>query len=146
MGGITIDGDLKDWPAAMPRYPIRRILSWAPYMGYGGLKDADLSTSPDLSAAFSVGYDPKEQLIYLAVIVRDDKLVVGNTSHLDTDAVEVYVDGRTTSSTSRSRRKRPGGSITTSRTSRSSSTSPSRARARSTGPSTTPIPSCSPGT
>ena len=62
-------------------------------MGYGGLQDADLSTSPDLSAAFSVGYDPKEQVIYLAVIVRDDKLIVGNTSHLDTDAVEVYVDG-----------------------------------------------------
>ena len=62
-------------------------------MGYGGLQDVDLSTSPDLSAAFSVGYDPREQLIYLAVIVRDDKLIVGNTSYLDTDAVEVYVDG-----------------------------------------------------
>jgi hypothetical protein len=93
MSGITIDGDLKDWPAAMPRYPIGKILPMGPYMGYGGLEGADLSTSPDLSAAFSVGYDPKEQVIYLAVVVRDDKLIIGNTSHLDTDALEVYVDG-----------------------------------------------------
>ena len=56
-------------------------------------EQAFLSTSPDLSAAFSVGYDPKEQVIYLAVIVRDDQLIVGNTSAWDTDAMEVYVDG-----------------------------------------------------
>jgi hypothetical protein len=92
LSGIKIDGDLKDWPAAMPRYPVRKLLPFPP-LGYGGLQDADLSTSPDLSVAFSVGYDPKEQVIYLAVIVRDDKVVVGNTSHLDTDAVEVYIDG-----------------------------------------------------
>ncbi len=59
----------------------------------GGLNGADLSTSGDLSAAFSVGYDPKAQLVYLAVIVRDDKLVIGHTSPFDTDAAEVYVDG-----------------------------------------------------
>ena len=40
-----------------------------------------------------MGYDPKEQVIYLAVIVRDDQLIVGNTSAWDTDAMEVYVDG-----------------------------------------------------
>jgi hypothetical protein len=93
LSGIKIDGDLKDWPAAIPRYAVRKILVVGNQLGYGGLKDADLTTSPDLSAAFSVGYDLKEQVIYLAVIVRDDKLVVGNTSHLDTDAVEVYIDG-----------------------------------------------------
>ena len=40
-----------------------------------------------------MGYDPKEQVLYVAVIVRDDSLIVGNTSSWDTDAVEIYVDG-----------------------------------------------------
>lgn len=91
--GITIDGDLKDWPVAMPRYAIKQLHVFPPFNGPGGLAGADLSTSLDLSACFSVGYSPKEQVIYLAVIVRDDNLVVGNTSSWDTDAIEVYVDG-----------------------------------------------------
>jgi RNA polymerase sigma factor (sigma-70 family) len=91
--GITIDGQLEDWPVAIARYPIDKLLV-AGLLGSGGLNDANLSTSADLSAAFSVGYDLKEQLIYLAVIVRDDKLVLGHASHLDTDAVEVFIDGR----------------------------------------------------
>jgi hypothetical protein len=90
--GITIDGDLRDWPPAIPRYPVRKLLVSGD-LGYGGLDGADLSTSPDLSIAFSAGYSLEEQVIYLAVIVRDDTLIVGNTSHLDTDAVEIYVDG-----------------------------------------------------
>ena len=92
--GIAIDGDLKDWPAAMPRYAIKNVHDLPTYYGYNGLAGDDLSTSPDLSAAFSVGYDPNEQVIYLAVIVRDDKPIVGHIQFWDTDAIEVYVDGR----------------------------------------------------
>ncbi len=92
--GITIDGDLKDWPAALPRYPIRNLYILPPYYGLNGLDGADLSTSADFSAAFSVGYSPEEQVIYLAVIVRDDKSIVGHDGFWDTDAVEVYLDGR----------------------------------------------------
>jgi len=90
---ITIDGDLKDWPAALPRYPIRNLYLLPPYYGLNGLNGADLSTSPDLSAAFSIGYSPENNVIYLAVIVRDDKVVVGHDGFWDTDAVEVYIDG-----------------------------------------------------
>ena len=93
LSGITIDGDLKDWPVAMERHAISNLQTFPPRNGMGGLEHAFFSTSPDLSASFSVGYDPKEQLIYLAVIVRDDQLIVGTTSSWDTDAIEVFVDG-----------------------------------------------------
>jgi hypothetical protein len=93
LSGITIDGDLKDWPPAMPRYAIDNMHDFPTTNGPGRREHAFLSTGADLSAAFSVGYDPKEQVIYLAVIVRDDQLIVGNTSPWDSDAVELYIDG-----------------------------------------------------
>jgi hypothetical protein len=99
VSGITVDGDLSDWPAAMPRHAIQNVHAFPTVTGPGRRENAFLSTGPDLSAAFSVGYDPKEQLIYVAVIVRDDQLVVGNTSPWDTDAVEIYVDGLHTEAT-----------------------------------------------
>ena len=94
LSGITIDGDLDDWPAALPRYPINNLQVLPPYYGWNGLMGENLTTSADLSAAFSVGYNPEENLVYLAVIVRDDNHVVGHDGFWDTDAVEVYVDGR----------------------------------------------------
>jgi hypothetical protein len=93
LSGITIDGDLKDWPPAMPRHTIAHMQSVPPRNGPGGLEHAFFATSPDLSAAFSVGYDPKEQVVYVAVIVRDDTLIVGNTSAWDTDSVKIYING-----------------------------------------------------
>ncbi len=93
LSGITIDGDLKDWPAAMPRYAIDNIHQFPNTNGPGRREHGFLSTDADFSACFSVGYDPKEQLILVAIIVRDDALVVGNTSPWDTDSVELYIDG-----------------------------------------------------
>ena len=90
--GITIDGQLDDWPVTIARHPIDKLLI-TNGVGTGGLSGTNLTTSADLSAAFSVGYDPKEGYLYLAVIVRDDKIVIGHSSHLDTDALEVYVGG-----------------------------------------------------
>jgi len=93
ISGITVDGDLKDWPPAMERHGIKNLHIFPTTNGRGGLENAVLTTSPDLSASFSIGYDPKAQLLYLAVIVRDDKLVIGHTSPTDSDALEVYVNG-----------------------------------------------------
>src|SRR6266436_6163720 len=45
---IQIDGDLSDWPAAMPRHAISKRLAIG-QLGTGGLDDADTATSPDLS-------------------------------------------------------------------------------------------------
>ncbi|MBI2502983.1 MAG: AAA family ATPase [Candidatus Latescibacteria bacterium] len=84
---IHIDGQLDDWPAGTRRYSI----SINPHAnGPTDLDDKDLATSADLSPEFMVGYDPAENLLYLAVQVRDDSLVVNN---LRPDVCDVYVDG-----------------------------------------------------
>lgn len=94
LSGITVDGDLGDWPETMERHPIDSLQVLPPYYGWNGLQGVDLHQNPDLSASFMVGYDPIRNLIHLAVIVRDDFHVIGNIDFWDTDAVEVFVDGR----------------------------------------------------
>ncbi|MFT5373379.1 MAG: hypothetical protein ACI906_000194, partial [Candidatus Latescibacterota bacterium] len=85
---IQIDGDLSDWPDGMVRYPLRtKVITHNT-----GLEHADLDASDDLSPQFRVGYDPDENLIYVAIEVRDDQVVVG-TNYDNTDATEVYVNG-----------------------------------------------------
>ena len=92
ISGITVDGDLSDWPREMPALPIRNEFG-----AYGptDTEGTDLDTSDDLSPSFRVGYDPEEQLLYVAVEVRDDVLYAnlagGNVSR--TDACEIYVSG-----------------------------------------------------
>ena len=92
ISGITVDGDLSDWPREMPALPIRNEFG-----AYGptDTEMTDLDTSLDLSPSFRVGYDPEEQLLYVAVEVRDDVLYAnlagGNVSR--TDACEIYVSG-----------------------------------------------------
>ena len=69
--GITVDGDLSDWPRDMPALPIRNEFG-----AYGATdtEGTDLGTSADLSPSFRVGYDPGRQLLHVAVEVRDDML------------------------------------------------------------------------
>ena len=92
VSGITVDGDLSDWPREMPALPIRNEFG-----AYGptDTEGTDLDTSEDLSPSFRVGYDPREQLLYVAVEVRDDvlhtSLIRGDVSR--TDACEIYVSG-----------------------------------------------------
>ncbi len=94
--GITIDGRLDDWPEGLPRYPIRNLLT----ASNDGYLDEIRSDSLDVDADFMVSYDAQAGLIYLAVSVRDDDLVSHGPNRkkpsgnvLETDAVEVYVDG-----------------------------------------------------
>lgn len=86
---IQIDGDLGDWPAGMIHYP---IIDNGYFYGPTDIDRADLRTSPDLSPSFRVGFDEAEQLLYVAVRVRDDWLKIG-PSYKQTDACEVYIDG-----------------------------------------------------
>lgn len=89
LDGISIDGKLNDWPLAIARHAFFKILADGSQSWSGN----DFSTSPDLSCVFMVGYSPAKQELYVAVVVRDDTLIVGNGSDRDTDAIELYVDG-----------------------------------------------------
>ena len=89
ISGITVDGDLSDWPREMPALPIRNEFG---IYGPTDTEGTDLDTSEDLSPSFRVGYDPEEQLLYVAVEVRDDVLYQA-ASVGRTDACEIYVSG-----------------------------------------------------
>ena len=95
LSNIVIDGRLDEWPADLPRYPIRNKLLGSSF--YNSEKEG---RSGDSDAYFIVGFDRERELIYLAVVVRDQRLIVhrdgGSGSFapaFETDAVEVYVDG-----------------------------------------------------
>ena len=89
ISGITVDGDLSDWPPEMPSLPIRNEFG-----AYGptDTEATNLDTSQDLSPSFRVGYDPEEQLLYVAVEVRDD-ILYSDWMVSQTDACEIYVSG-----------------------------------------------------
>ncbi|RUL81856.1 DOMON domain-containing protein [Tautonia sociabilis] len=92
--GITIDGDLSDWPDSMTIHSLDKLFNYdGRRQNFEDLESTDLLKPDDLSAAFAVGYSPEEQLLYVAVIVRDETLIANSTSHLTTDAVEIFVDG-----------------------------------------------------
>ena len=87
--GITIDGNLDDWPEDMIRYP---ILNTRRVYGATDIELDDLTTSPDVSPYFMVGFSKVHNLIYLAIHVRDDSLVVVSPyQHIDN--CEVYFEG-----------------------------------------------------
>lgn len=86
LSGITIDGDIDDWPAHFPRYGISTQLT-----DHAAYRSASEGTADDPDAHFMVGYDAEAGLLYLAVSVRDEELVIHPKSALLTDAVEVYL-------------------------------------------------------
>ncbi|MCE5250490.1 M56 family metallopeptidase [bacterium] len=94
--GITIDGRLEDWPPNMTRYP---ILNYGKTYGPTDIDYEDLSKSSDLSPHFMVGYNPDKNLLYLAVIVRDD-IMFSFSEHATLslfdypDACEIYLSGK----------------------------------------------------
>jgi hypothetical protein len=88
LSGISIDGRLDDWPKDLRHYPIRNQLLASPLY-----ESRKRQAHDDLDAYFMVGYDPAAEVVYLAVVVRDNETVVAPTKVLGTDAVEVYIDG-----------------------------------------------------
>ena len=82
--GITVDGDLSDWPEGMRRYPIE--------LAEG--RDAPTDAA-DYQGAFRIGFNEQENALYIAVEVQDESTVIDATEGWDTqDGCEVYVDIR----------------------------------------------------
>ena len=65
VSGISIDGDISDWPNSIPHHEIRRN-------HYGDAPNSD----GDLSAFFKVGYDLEAHRLLVVVQIRDDSLVL----------------------------------------------------------------------
>ena len=86
LSGITIDGKLDDWPQEMATYPIEWISSF--------YKPTPPDGPADLSAGFRVGYDLDANLLYLAIVVQDEDLVLHPEapSFTNQDLCEVYID------------------------------------------------------
>ena len=81
---ITVDGDLSDWPKGLQTYPIERI-------EYGD----KLGGKDDLSAHFRIAYNAGEHALYVAVLVRDDSVVIdcpGEALWNTQDSCELFID------------------------------------------------------
>ena len=82
--GITIDGDLGDWPEGLQKMSIERI------------EFGDKLRGPnDLKAHFRIAYNPGERALYVAVEVQDDSLVLdgpGEPVWNAQDGCELFVD------------------------------------------------------
>lgn len=89
---VKIDGDLSDWPKDTPWYPL--LTEYGVY-GPTDVAAKNLLDNDDMTARFSVGYSTTNNALLIAVVVRDDVHVVGNTYN-NTDGLEVYIDGSAT--------------------------------------------------
>lgn len=84
--GITIDGDLGDWPKGLQAYPIDRV-------EYGN----KLGGEHDLKAHFRLAFNPGERALYVAIEVDDDSTVLdgpGETRWDGQDGCEVFLNAR----------------------------------------------------
>ena len=82
--GITVDGDLSDWPKGLQTYPIERI-------EFGD----KLAGKDDLNAHFRIAYNASERALFFAVEVRDDSLVLdgpGQPVWNAQDGCELFID------------------------------------------------------
>jgi cellulose/xylan binding protein with CBM9 domain len=82
---ITVDGSLDDWPADVPAWQLDAVFKRGGY-------DPEDPEPDDLTARFRAAWNADTQRVYVAVIVRDDRLSLG-TGVTNTDVCELYVDG-----------------------------------------------------
>ncbi|MEM9681536.1 MAG: serine hydrolase, partial [Bacteroidota bacterium] len=82
---ITIDGDFSDWPKNIPHFKLEELAGWA----------VQPTSKMDTDASFRMGYNIKEQAIYLAVEVYDEANVTdssGKAAWNTHDVHHLYLD------------------------------------------------------
>ena len=79
LNNLTVDGELNDWPINTTHYPIDKIL-------WNGKNNGD----DDFSAYFMSGYNKRENALYLAIVVKDNELVLG-TKDDTIDHLDAYI-------------------------------------------------------
>lgn len=79
--GIAVDGDFSDWPEAAERYPVELRL-------YG----VRAQSVEDFRGFFRVGYNARENALYLAVEVADESVVLESESHWQRDGCQVFLE------------------------------------------------------
>jgi CubicO group peptidase (beta-lactamase class C family) len=79
VSGITVDGNLQDWPDGLPTYAV----------------DPEGATARNFRGTFRVGFDRHESCLYVAVQVEDDRVVtdgkIGKACDVQ-DSCEVYLE------------------------------------------------------
>lgn len=88
ISGISIDGNLEDWPGEMITFPIDNV---SPIFH----KRTPPEGPEDFTANFRVGYNSNENVLYVAVVVTDDDVVVAPIEEADIknqDACGIYID------------------------------------------------------
>ncbi|WP_422928955.1 serine hydrolase [Singulisphaera sp. PoT] len=84
IGGIVIDGDLKDWPEGLPIYPIERVEFGDKAKG-----------KEDFKASFRVAVNAAEHALYVAVEVEDESSLLdgpGEPSWDGQDGCEIFLN------------------------------------------------------
>jgi CubicO group peptidase (beta-lactamase class C family) len=84
--GITVDGDLSDWPKGLQTYPIARV-------EFGD----KISGEADLTANFRIAYNTGAHALFVAIEVQDDSVVLdgpGEVTWNAQDGCELFIDAR----------------------------------------------------
>ena len=84
VSGITVDGDVSDWPSSMTRYTLNNV-----EVGVA------IDNKEDLTASFRIGYDKALNTLFIAVEAIDQSMVIEGDQRVnwDThDGAELYLD------------------------------------------------------
>lgn len=83
VSGITVDGNLDDWPSIATKYPVDRV-------EFGEKPNS----KRDSTVYFRIGFNEEQQALYVAVETTDESLVVDNTSWNTHDSCNLFIDNQ----------------------------------------------------